>query len=135
MNKQLNASCNFQNGLLVCELTADAVEVVLNVKTRWRKHTLIEDRYIRTEKFHPWDRSDRRVRIHTRRRRMARHTQDPNSINNDTKGDSVESTDSGMYIQTGKGFSYPVLIFTDPEHAANIPDSDFRQCDRKTPDK
>ena len=55
---------------------------------------------------------------------MPRCTQDPNSNNNETKGDSVESTDSGMYIQTGKGFSYPPFIFTDPDHAINIPDSD-----------
>ena len=54
---------------------------------------------------------------------MPRHTQDPNS--NDTRGDSVESTDSGMCILTGKDFNYPPLIFTDPEHAANIPDSDM----------
>ena len=49
MNKQLNALCNFQDSLLVCELTGDAVEVVLKVKTRWGKHTLIHDRYNRTE--------------------------------------------------------------------------------------
>ena len=54
---------------------------------------------------------------------MPRHTQDPNS--NDTRGDSVETTDSGTCILTGKGFNYPPLIFTDPEHAANIPDSDI----------
>ena len=29
-----------------------------------------------------------------------------------------------MCILTGKGFNYPPLIFTDPEFAANIPDSD-----------
>ena len=40
------------------------------------------------------------------------------------RDNSIESTDSGMYILTGKGFSYPPLIFTDPEFAANIPDSD-----------
>ena len=55
---------------------------------------------------------------------MPRHTQNPNSNDDDTKGDSVESMDSGMCILTGKGYSYPPLIFTDPEHAANIPDSD-----------
>ena len=43
MAKQLNVSCSFQNGLLVCELTGDAVEVVLKVKMRWEKNTLIED--------------------------------------------------------------------------------------------
>ena len=53
MAKQLNASCSFQNGLLVCELTGGTVEVVLKVKTRWGKHTLIEDKYNRTEKFCP----------------------------------------------------------------------------------
>ena len=56
---------------------------------------------------------------------MPRLTQDPNSNDDDTRGDSVESTGSGMCILTDKGFSYPHLIFTDPEHAANIPDSDI----------
>ena len=49
MSKQLNTSCNFQDGLLVCKLTKDVVEVVLKVKTRWGKHTLIEDQYSRTD--------------------------------------------------------------------------------------
>ena len=123
MTKQLNASCRFQNGLLVCEHNGDIVEVVLKVKTRWGEHTLIEDKYYKTEKFHPWERADRRVRINTRRKRMSRGTQDPNS--NETRCASVESTDSGMCIPTDKGFNYPPLIFTDPEHAVNIPDSDI----------
>ena len=105
-------------------LLETSAEVVLKVKTKWGKHILIEDQYSRTEKFHPWERADRRVRITTRRKRMPRCTQDPDSNNYDTKGDSVESTDSGTYMPTGKGFGYPPLIFTDPEHAANIPDSD-----------
>ena len=37
---------------------------------------------------------------------MPRHTQDPNSNDNDTKDDSIESTDSGTCIPTGKGYSY-----------------------------
>ena len=45
---------------------------------------------------------------------------------NDTKGDSVESTDLGMYIPTGKGYGYPPRMFTDPEAAANLTDSDTR---------
>ena len=56
---------------------------------------------------------------------MPRHTQDPNSKGDDTRGDSVESMDSGMCIPIGKGFGYPPLIFTNPEYAANIPDSDI----------
>ena len=125
MAKQLNALCSFQNGLLVCELTGNVIEVVLKVKMRWGKHTLIEDRYNRTEKFHPWERADRRVKISTRRRRMSRCTQDTNSNDDNTRGDSVESTDSVTCIPTGKGFSYPPLIVTDHEHAANIPGSDI----------
>ena len=122
MTKQLNASCSFQNGLLVCELTRDIVEVVLKVKMKWGKHTLIEDIYNRMEKFCPWERADRRVKINTRRKRMPRHTKGPNL--NDTRGDFLESTDSGTCILTGKGLHHPPLVFTDPEHAANIPDSD-----------
>ena len=53
MSKQLNASCDFQDGMLVCELPQNIVEVVLKVKTKWGKHTLIEDQYSRTEKFCP----------------------------------------------------------------------------------
>ena len=70
MAKQLNASSNFQDGLLVCELPKDIVEVVLKVKTKWEKHTLTEDQYSRTEKFHQWDRTDRRAKINTRRKRI-----------------------------------------------------------------
>ena len=70
MSKQLNASCNFQDGLLICELSRDTVEVVLKEKTKWVKHTLIEDQYCRTEKFCPWDRADRRAKINTRRKRV-----------------------------------------------------------------
>ena len=125
MAKQLNASCSFQNSLLVCELTADAVEVVLKLKMRWGKHTLIKDQYNRTEKFCPWKRADRRVKICARRKRMPRCMQDINSKDNDTKGDSVESMDSETCIPTGKGYSYPLLIFTDPDHAANMPGSDI----------
>ena len=67
MTKQLKVSCDFQDGLLVCELPKDTVEIVLKVKTRWGKHTLIEDQHSRTEKFCLWDRVNRRVKIHTRR--------------------------------------------------------------------
>ena len=78
MAKQLNASCSFQNGLLVCELTGDAVEVVPKVKMRWGKHTLIEDQYNRTEKFHLWERADRGVKITIGRKSMPTCTQDTN---------------------------------------------------------
>ena len=55
---------------------------------------------------------------------MPWHTQYSN--NYDPKSDSIESTDLGMYIPTGKGFGYPPLIFKDPEVAGNLTDSDTR---------
>ena len=106
------------------ELPKNIIEVVLKDKTKWGKHTLIEDQHSRTEKFCQWDRADRRVKINKRRKRMPQHTQDSN--HDDTKGDSVESTDLGMYIPTGKGLGYPPLIFTDPEVAADLTNSDTR---------
>ena len=66
MAKQLNASYSFQNGLLVCELTGDVVEVVLKIKMRWGKHTLIED--TTEQRSSAMERADRRVKISTRRK-------------------------------------------------------------------
>ena len=68
MRKQLKATCDFKDGLLVCQVPKDVVEVELKVKTRWGKHTLIEDQHSRTEKFCPWDRADRRVMIKKKKR-------------------------------------------------------------------
>ena len=68
MNKALNVSYNF-NGYLVCQMPDNMVEVELKVKTMMGKYTLFKDFYTRTERYCPWDRADRRVHIHTRRKR------------------------------------------------------------------
>ena len=52
MSKQLKATCDFKDGLLVCQLPNDVVKIELKVKTSWGKHTLIEDQHSRTEKYH-----------------------------------------------------------------------------------
>ena len=122
MMKQLNTSCSFQNGVLVWEITGDIVEVVLKVKMKWRKHTVIKDRYNRTEKFHPWERANRRVRIIPEGRECPDIHRTQTQM---TLEVTVESTDSGTCIMTDKGFNYPPLIFTDPEHAGKVPDSDI----------
>ena len=44
MARDLNASCDFGNIYLVCDILKNVVEVVIQVKTRWGKHTLTEDR-------------------------------------------------------------------------------------------
>ena len=90
MSKQLSATCDF-NGLLVCQLPKDILEVELKVKTKWGNHTLIEDYHSRMERYHPWNRADCRVRIHSRRRKMP-HCAKSNDNNNDPKGNSMDST-------------------------------------------
>ena len=50
---------------------------------------------------------------------MPQHTQTSNDHDN-----RHDMTDSGTYKPTGKGFGYPPLIYTDPEVAANLTDSD-----------
>ena len=59
-------------------------EVILKIKMKWGKHTLIKGQYSRTEKNCPWERAERRVKISTRRKRMPRGMQDPKY--NDIKG-------------------------------------------------
>ena len=67
-NQALNATCNL-NGSLYCQMPADTVEVEVKIKTKWGKYTLVQVDNSRTDKYHSWDRADRRTNIHTRRRR------------------------------------------------------------------
>ena len=49
-SQQLSVNLDFQ-GLLVCQIPKDAVEVELKIKTKWGKFTLHTDQYTRTEKY------------------------------------------------------------------------------------
>ena len=69
LKKALNATCDL-NGYFYCQMPDSAVEVEVKIKTTWGKYTLIQDDNSRTEKYHPWDRADRRSKIHTKRRRV-----------------------------------------------------------------
>ena len=86
MNKQLNVSCDF-NGYLVCQISKDVVEVELKVKTKWGKYTLIKDFHSRTVKYHPWDKADCRVRIHSRRKTPHHDKSNDNPIDNSMSTD------------------------------------------------
>ena len=54
MARSLNSRCDFQNGFFSCDLPEDAVLLVVKVKTKTGKHTLVEDTEKWTEKFRPW---------------------------------------------------------------------------------
>ena len=106
-NTPLNVACDF-DGYLVCQMPADTVEMELKIKTTRGKYTLHKDTCMRTERYHPWDRADKRSKIHTRRRTTRREVE--SEITGNSKTD----------IQTGKGFVYPTEIYTNLEFAKTI---------------
>ena len=67
-NETLNTTCDL-DGYLFCRMPEDTLEVEVKIKTKWGKRTMFQDTYTQTEKFHSWDRADRRSSAHTRRRR------------------------------------------------------------------
>ena len=90
-------------------MPADMVEVEVKIKTNWGKYTLVQGDNSRTEKYHSWDRADRRTKMHTRRRRTPQR-----EVANDDSHTEID-------IPTGEGFRYPPKIFTDPGFTANVP--------------
>ena len=105
-NTALNIACDF-NGYLGCQMPADTVERELKIKTTRGIYTLHKDSCMRTERFCLWDRVDKRYKIHTRRRTTRREFESEITSNSETD------------IQTGKGFTYPPEIYTNPEFAKN----------------
>ena len=85
LNKSLNATCDL-NVYLFCRMPDNALEVEVKIKTRWGKYTLFQDTYTHMEKYHSWDRADRRANIHTRRRRTPQR--EVVSSNNNTNTNS-----------------------------------------------
>ena len=110
-NTTLNISCDF-NGYLVCQMPMNTVEVELKIKTTQGKYTLNKDTYTRTERYPPWDRADKRTKIHSKKRRASRK-----EVNVDT----VDSTNSETDIEDGEGFAYAPNIFTNPSYATTMP--------------
>ena len=111
-NTALNVFCDF-NGYLVCQIPLNTVEVELKIKMTRGKYTLNKDTYSRTERYHPWDRADRRAKIHVKKRKTNRQGK--------VSVDTVDTTNSETNIQDGEGFAYAPTIFTNPNYAATIP--------------
>ena len=68
INKTLNATCDL-DGYLFCRMPADTLEVEIKVKNKWGNYSMFQDTYTCTEKYHAWDRANRRSSMQTRRRR------------------------------------------------------------------
>ena len=71
-----------------------------------------KDTCTRTERYCPWDRADKRAKIHTKKGRTSRK---------EVEVETVDSTNSETDIQDGEGFSYAPKIYTNPEFAVTIP--------------
>ena len=97
LNKTLNAACDL-NGYLFCRMPGDTLEVQIKVKTKCRKYTMFQDTYTHTEKYHSWDRADRRSSVHTRGRRTPQK---------EVHG-SHDNTTSDTNVLVGEGFGYPL---------------------------
>ena len=54
MARSLNSQCDFENGFFTCDLSEDAVLLVLKVKMKTGYYTLVEDMEKQTEKFCLW---------------------------------------------------------------------------------
>ena len=91
-------------------MPANMVEMELKLKITRGKYTLNKDICTRTERYHPWDRADKRSKIHTRRRRTTRKEVDSEMVKSNSETD----------IQNGKGFSYPPEVYTNLDLANTI---------------
>ena len=68
LNKSLNAMC-YLDGYLFCMMPAEALEVEINFKTKWGKFSMLQETHTRTEKYHAWEKADRRSNVRTRNKR------------------------------------------------------------------
>ena len=68
--------------------------------------------HTRTEKYHVWERADRRSSVRARRRRTS---------NREIRSSHEENNTSETDVPVGQGLRYPPQVFTDPEYAAAVP--------------
>ena len=115
LNKTLNATYDL-DGNLFCRMPADTLEVEIKVKTKWGKYSMFQDTYTHTEKYHAWDRANRRSSVRTRRRTA------PHREVRSSHEDNNTMSETGVLV--GQGFRYPPQVFTDPEFAATVPQTE-----------
>ena len=68
MARHLNTNCDFDLGFLKSDITRDAIQVVLKIKTKWGKHTLTEDLERRTGKYRSWEKHTQCITINPMKR-------------------------------------------------------------------
>ena len=114
LNKTLNATCDL-DVYLFCRMPADTLEVEIKVKTKWGKYSMFQDTYTHTEKYCAWDRANRRSSVQTRRRRTPHR---------EVRSSHEDNTTLETGVAVGQGLRYPPQVFTDPEFAATVPQTE-----------
>ena len=93
-------------------MPAEALEVEIKVKTKWGKFSMLQDVHTRTEKYHAWEKADRRSNVRTRKRKTPCR---------DMTNMQTEDNTSETNVPVGQGSRYPPQVFTDPRYAAMVP--------------
>ena len=89
------------------------MEVVVQIKTSYGKHTLVEEEERRMVKYSPWGKcSQPHIRMEMARRVAPLRFRKVRK----ERTDSGSSSDSGTWINMAEGFGYPPAIFTDPNY-------------------
>ena len=110
MARHLNTNCDFNSGLFMSNISRDAIQVVLKIKTKLGKHTLTED-CERTEKYRPWEMCTQCVMIDPMKR--------VEPILLQKVHDSGSSSDSGAGIQVDGDLEFTHKIFNDPKNMSS----------------
>ena len=113
MARQFNATCNFNMGYLICNISDNTVEVVVKIKTTFGKHTLMEDQERRTVKYRPFGRHNQpKIKMETRKKvtqmKVRKMRKEGTELGT--------SSDSGTWVPEGEGFGNPPKRFTNPSY-------------------
>ena len=106
MARTLNSKCDFIEGFFACDIPKDAIQLVLKIKTKWGKHTLMGDHERRTEKYRLWDKNTEKGKVVPNKR--------VDSFSLRKVHDSGSTSDSGTWITAPSEFEYRPKIFNDP---------------------
>ena len=98
MARSHNTKCDFKHGFFSCDLPVDAIQISVWVDTKCRKHTQMEDRHQRTEKYKTW------VKYNDGQRQIL----DSMTVSN--------LSDSGDWIHSPE-FNYKLKLFNDPRNS------------------
>ena len=107
MARSLNSRCDFKNGFFTCDLWKDAVLLVVKVKTKTGKHTLVEDTEKWTEKFRLWKKPPKDGISSSRRLP---------GVLTPRKNDNSMTSDSGPCPSSPMETEYKPKFFDEPEY-------------------